>query len=208
MQGNVKTLDKIGLYIISLWLLFFLIILLKLDIPICFKNWEFIGFKELFSRNVLPSISLIPLIIGLAYYQCFNYRAKGAKPLQMKVISVKNKNYEHLTFLTTYIVPLICFDLSSTRYTMTLLALLIIIGAIYVKTDLFFANPTLALLGFHIYEVNMESKLNGKNYEIENAIVIGKISIQKNEEVRLMELDNKIYYGSKVQWIYLSLKQT
>lgn len=94
MQGNVKILDKIGLYITSLWLLFFLIIILKLDTPICFGNWEFIGFKELFLRNVTPSISLFFLVIGIGYYKVFDYRTKGTCPLQMKIKRLKNKNYE------------------------------------------------------------------------------------------------------------------
>ena len=146
MIGNVKILDKIGLYITSLWLLFFLIIILKLDIPICFSNWEFIGFKELFLRNVMPSISLIPLAIGVIYCKCFDYRVMGTCPLQMKVTSVKNKNYEHLTFLTTYIVPLICFDLSSIRYTIALLVLLVIIPIIKIAITVYHLSFVIVLL--------------------------------------------------------------
>ena len=199
MPGKIKIFDKIGLYITSLWLLFFLIIILKLDIPICFGNWKFIGFKELFLRNVTPTISLFFLVIGIGYYMAFDYRIRGTHPLQMKVKSLKNKNYENLTFLTTYIVPLICFDLTSIRYTIVLLILLVIIGAIYVRTDLFFANPTLALLGFHIYEVDMDYDRDGRREEVKGAIVIGKIYLQKNKDVQLMRLDSNIFYGSNIQ---------
>lgn len=199
MRKNIRIFDKIGLYITSLWLLFFLILVLKIDVPVCFKNCEFIGFRELLSRNVVPFLSLLLLLIGIVYFKAFDYRIKGTSPLQVKIINLKNKNYEHLTFLTTYIVPLICFDLSSVRYTIILGVLLVIIGAIYVKTDLFFANPTLALLGFHIYEVDVERTYNDKKEEIKNAIVVGKLVCLEGEDIKLMRLDKNIFYGSKVK---------
>lgn len=80
-MNKVNTLEKIGLYITSLWLLFLLIIFLKGNIPVCFHNCEFIGFSELLRLNIIPTICLIFLLIGLFNCYSFKYKLKGTTPI-------------------------------------------------------------------------------------------------------------------------------
>ena len=196
---NIHIWDKIGLYITSLWLLFLLLILLTIDIPITFSNnYTFIGFDELLKRNIIPVVSFIFLLIGIIYCFRFDYKFKGTAPLQIKVEEIKNVNYEHITFLTTYIIPLLSFDISNLRYLMLLFLLLIIIGAIYIKTDLFYANPTLALLGYHIYEMTGSRNIEIKKDNYVNIIVITKTKMSSNDEIQLSFLSDNIYFGRKV----------
>lgn len=177
---------KIELYIVSLWLLFLLIIVNRAKIEICFDNCTFIGFKQLFLDNVIPTISLVLFILGFVFYSRFKYAIRGATNIPVKIKKIENVNFEHLTFLTTYIIPLICFDLSQVRYAVVLLILLIIIGAIYVKTNLFYANPTLALLGYHIYKVEVE---DGKPL-----VYISKEILSENCWINALKLDTKTYF--------------
>lgn len=152
-----QSVMKIELYLISLWLLFILMIVVKINIPICFRSeCHYIGTFNLIVFNVLPIISIVMvLIIAICYYR-FSYRAKSNVSLPVKAKNVENLSYEHLTFLTTYIVPLICFNLDNLRYVIALFILLIVIGMIYIKTDKFYANPTLAILGFRLYKLEID----------------------------------------------------
>ncbi len=50
-----------------------------------------------------------------------------------------------MTFLTTYIIPLVCIDLTKIRYVIVLVVLLVLIGFIFVRMDLYCGNPTLLL---------------------------------------------------------------
>lgn len=184
--------DKIELYIISLWLLFLLILIITIDVPVYFgENSQFIGLHELFRRNIIPMVSIMLILLGFLLVKRFNYKLKGSNRTALKITKIENKNYEHLTFLTTYIIPLICFDLGNTKYIIVLFILLVIIGAIYVKTDLFYANPTLALLGFHVYQVDAEFRTENK----ENVIIISRGKLEINSRVFYRKLDDKIYYG-------------
>jgi hypothetical protein len=178
--------QKIELYIVSLWLLFLLIIVNRVKIDICFNGCSFIGFRQLFLDNVIPTIALFLFMVGFVFYFRFKYTIGGGTNIPVKIIKIENVNYEHLTFLTTYIIPLICFDLSQVRYAIVLLILLIIIGAIYVKTNLFYANPTLALLGYHIYKVEIISG--------EPLIYISKDKLSENNWVNALKLDTKTYF--------------
>lgn len=183
---------KIGLFFLSLWLLFILAIIITVDIPICFsENWEFIGYKELLSRNIIPLICIISLLIGVYSYYDFTHKLKDAVQVPFKVQKIESINYEHLTFLTTYIIPLVCFNFQDLRYQVVLVVLIFVIGTIYVKTDLFYANPTLALLNFKIYKVNGRFKEG----ERDDIIIITRKEVKFDDRCDYIKLDNRIYYA-------------
>lgn len=189
-----RTVEKFELYILSLWLLFLLIIVITIDIPICFQSdCKFIGLKALASRNIVPAIALLFVGLGVLYYFRFNYKISGSTSIPVEVSSVEDLNYEHLTFLTTYIVPLICFNLTSERYLIALCLLLIVIGVIYVRTDKFYANPTLAVLGFRLYSAQL-TRRTGEKVKV---TLITKDLIKSGENIRFLELDSRVYYAKR-----------
>lgn len=185
---------KAEFYIISLWLLFLLVIILTIDVPIYFASDSvFIGFKELFSRNKIPLIAMCFLFYGMILCYKYRYKFKGTMNLPTKIIHIKNINYEHLTFLTTYIIPLVCIDIKQPRYFFVFVILLVIIGCIYIKTDLFYANPTLALLGYYIYEVETTDPNCPK------AVFISYGKLYENQSVQFIQLDEKIFYVGGIE---------
>lgn len=189
-----RTIEKFELYILSLWFLFLLIIVVTIDVPICFgSNCSFIGLKELALRNVVPIIALVLVGLGALYYLRFNYKIVGSQSIPVEVSSVEDLNYEHLTFLTTYIIPLICFNLTSERYLIALGLLLVVIGVIYVRTDKFYANPTLAVLGFRLYS----AKVTRRTGEEVKVTLITKDQIKDGDKIRFLELDSRVYYARR-----------
>lgn len=195
-EGRVVYEDKkakLEFYIISLWLLFFLIIILTIDVPVSFTEGStFIGWYELFKRNLIPLFSLMFLVYGMLLCEKYKYKFKGTLELPVEITNIENISCEHLTFLTTYIIPLVCFDMSNPRYVLILIILIIIIGIIFIKTDLFYANPTLALLGYYIYEVETNNPVYPK------AIFLSYGKLYKNQNVQYLQLDEKIFYVGRV----------
>ena len=187
--------NKYELYIMSLWLLFVLIIVITIDVPICLgNNCEFIGFREVLRRNIISLVALFLVIIGLVFYKRFEYRTSGSKKISSKIEKIEDVNYEHLTFLTTYIIPLICFNLTSTRYVIALGILLYVIGVIYVQTDKYYANPTLALLGYRLYKVDLVTRTGDKN----SIMIITKDRLLISDQIRRLDLDDKTCFARRV----------
>jgi hypothetical protein len=69
----------------------------------------------------------------------------------------------------------------------------VVIGMIYIRTDLFYANPTLAILGFRIYKV----KGLFRNDERDNIILITRDELHFNDYIKYITVDTRIYYAKK-----------
>jgi hypothetical protein len=184
---------KIQLYILSLWLLFILLFINKIKVPLCFSGCEFIGWKKLFSVNIIPTISIVFVVLGFIFYFRFKYIVSGNKSLPEKVTYIENINWEHLTFLVTYVIPLLSFDLDfnldKDRNSLMFFLVLIIIGLIYVKTNMFYTNPTLAILGYHIYKISTTKR--------NNVIFISRDVISENDWIEHKLLSDNIYIANK-----------
>lgn len=181
---------KIKLYIMSLMLLFLLIFLLTIYIPLPFlPNYQPLGSEQLLLRNILPIIAIIMIIIGFMFMFSVEYKVKGTTNPPHKITKIKNENYEYLTFLTTYIIPLICIDLTSLRYIIILLILLTVIGYIFVKMDLYYGNPTLALLGYRLYKIDVEQL----NYN-SGIIIITRDIVAIGSSIEWIELSSNVWF--------------
>lgn len=70
--------------------------------------------------------------------------------------------------------------------------LVITLGIIATKMDLYMANPTLALLGYRLYSIKVNDK-SDKSY-----FVIAKKSIKQNDHIEWKELDTDRWYIRRV----------
>jgi len=132
------------------------------------------------------------MFLGVIFYNRFQYKfAKGAPDLPAKVIASENINFESVTFLATYIVPLACIDLDKDRSPVMLITILVLIGWIYIKTNLFYTNPTLAIWGYQIYRISTATRQNI------TVIVKGKIKI--GDEILVKNIDEKIYLAKIIK---------
>ena len=171
--------------------MFFLFFIVNLDISFCYEDCEFDGFRNLFLNNIISVVCLFFVLIGALIYFNFKYIVEGNKSLPEKIVDIENINWEHLTFLVTYIVPLLSFNISESRNILLITLILIIIGIIYIKTNMFYTNPTLALLGYQIYKVNTTNK--------EKIIVITRSLLTKEDWIAYKSLGEGIYFANKIQ---------
>ena len=79
---------------------------------------------------------------------------KNQKATKIKIIEKKNTTDEHfLGYFSLFVLFAITFDLSKLSMLMVFIAILIMIGIVYVKNKLFYINPFLNILGFNFYHI-------------------------------------------------------
>jgi hypothetical protein len=178
----------------SLWLLFILIFLLTIDIPISFAPGAyFIGILPLLQRNILALISIVLALISWVLSIKTKYEWAGVTNPPYKINTVKNENYEYLTFLTTYIIPLICIDLNNIRYVIVLGVLLVLTGTIFVKMDLYYGNPTLALMGYRLYRADIEGVTSSNGI-----ILISKAKLVNGASIKWIKIDDYVWVAKEI----------
>ncbi|GIZ14020.1 anti-phage protein KwaA [Capnocytophaga catalasegens] len=182
---------KIGFYLLSLTLLFSLLFINEVDIPICFeKECEFIGYEELMKKNIYPIFYLFLIFLGLLFYPWFKYLFKNNGDLPETIDKIENVNWENLTFLATYIIPLLSFDFDEGRNRLIFFLILLIMGIMFIKTNMYYTNPILAILGYHIYKISTKNR--------EDIIVITKDILNKTDIVKLISLSDNVYIAKKI----------
>ena len=166
---------------------------LTVDIPINFsKGVHFIGIIPLLKRNWLSFSSLLFAILGWIVASFEKQKWAGVSNPPYKIKSIKNENYEYLTFLTTYIIPLICIDLAKIRYVIVLAVLLILIGFIFIRMDLYCGNPTLALMGYRLFRVEIEG-VNAPG----GIILISKDHLVNNSSIKWIPIDRYVWIAKE-----------
>lgn len=187
--------EKIAVYFMSLSLLFVLFIIKSIEFPIYWgDDWVFVGWKYLFIHNIPTIICAICLICAIICRKRFLNSLKGSQDIPCKIENIKNGNYEYLTFLTTYIIPLICFNLNNSRDCILLVVLLFLLGILFIKTNLYYQNPSLALVGFNIYIAD----ISYKKTTINDTIILSKIKLKKGDHFCKHNIENtEVIYCSQ-----------
>ncbi|ENM5730978.1 hypothetical protein CW613_002595 [Vibrio mimicus] len=201
----MNTLQKIKLYILSLALLFVIIAIITARLPkesfdFC-KSEQVCNAKEIFSNlcnyfllllkaNGIPLVMLLLLAICWYFKYEFDHLLQGGGQKVIRIQSIENEDYEHLTFLATYIIPFFGFKFDDPNQFTAIIVLLIIIGAIFVKTNKYYANPTLAVLGYRLYKAT----LNDQNGVYESITVVSKEQLKENEIVYWEKISDNVFY--------------
>ena len=96
-----------------------------------------------------------------------------------KIKAIQDKNEQAVAYLMTYIIPFITIGNSETKEILATVLILIIISIIYIKLDLIYINPIMLVLGYYIYEIELE---NGT-----------KRTFISNKRLRSYNINDKIY---------------
>lgn len=144
------------------------------------SNRNFIFFDEI---NDYALFILVILCIGsFLYLKSKIKNTSGVK--NYKVISVEDEtsNY-YFNYISIYLLSCLGLTLNSIVDVFVFCFLMIIVGIIYISNNMTYMNPTLNLLGYKVYNANLQSMSTLEEF---NSIVIAEKSviIRADERVR------------------------
>jgi hypothetical protein len=120
-------------------------------------------------------LGLVCISIGIVLLS-FSRKINGKN---YKIKSIQDKNEQAVAYLMTYIIPFITIGDSNVKEVLATVIVLIIIAIIYIKLDLIYVNPIVLILGYYIYEIELE---NGT-----------KRTLISNKRLRSYNINDKIY---------------
>lgn len=147
---------------------------------IIIRNWEFVTeiqgvkltCKEFVCHNavliVVMLFCLVWLIVAIVCFISFGAFRWSEKETGFSIQNVVEDKQASLDYVLTIIVPLLVSDIGTLRGALTFFLLLLLICALLNNTNLFYANPILALLGYHLYTFSFS-----ENQEYGNRTLVG-----------------------------------
>ena len=147
---------KIGFYLLSMVFFLIIVIILGTDIPVYFgKDAKFIGWSNCFKKGIVIPIVCGLLLLFAGGFACWlKHVRKGTRLGPITINEISNVNSEIMSFVAAYFFPLVGFNYSTTwKHIVVLAGLFVLIGAIYIKGDIYYCNPTLSILGYRTYKV-------------------------------------------------------
>lgn len=187
-------LHKIFLYISSMSLFFLIVFILSFspcenvsqqtkycDVSICIIRWS--------------SASL--LIVGLLYFAYMELIRKPSSFNQsVEIVNYESLSYENLSFLASYFVPLVSFNLLYLSHTIVMILLVVSIGVIFVQSGKYYTNPTLALLGYRVYHITGYTKAFEEDKRKEVAYtIITRGTLEDVKWLRSLKIEEGFYYS-------------
>lgn len=101
----------------------------------------------------------------------------SAEVMEIKVIQKKSITQQHfLGYFSLFVLFALTFELEKISMFVIFLLIIILIGIVYIKNDLFYINPFLNILGYNFYDVKYKDK-NGK-IKIDKFYFKGKLQNQ------------------------------
>lgn len=81
-------------------------------------------------------------------------RRTAARPL--RILNLSSRDSDVLAYVASYLVPFASFATTSGRQRAAVLLFVLLIAVLYVRLQLFYVNPLLALVGYRVYEITTE----------------------------------------------------
>lgn len=189
--------------LLSMFFLSYSPLFLLLSIKIFIENKEFAHFGGMNIEALLiflkhfGFISLLAILSFFAvigtYITFRNLNSKRVNAFPAKVDSIKSKNDEALSYLATYVIPLLAQGVLGLFEYATFIILFIIYYRLYSTSSLIVINPVLNMK-YGLYELDY---IVGTNNQVsKNALIISKQKwIEEGEEILIIKLSHRLYFA-------------
>jgi hypothetical protein len=83
-------------------------------------------------------------------------KAKSLSPFQMRISAFHRRDTEAMAYIVTYIIPFLAVPLHGREEGIALAIFFVVLGVLYVNSNMVHINPMLNLCGYHLYEVTAD----------------------------------------------------
>ena len=102
-----------------------------------------------------PTTACIVLaILGPVLVTVVFLSAKRLAPQALRVESAQARDGDALAYIATYLVPFAAITATTLRERVALGLFIVLIAVLYVRSQLFYVNPLLALVGYRLFQVS------------------------------------------------------
>ena len=111
--------------------------------------------------------------------------AKRLQPHSVTVKASSRRDSEAMSYIVSYLLPFIVLPSCDTGSVIGLGIFLIMLCVLYVNSGMIHINPTLNLVGWHIYDVTLDND--------DNCTLVTRHRVHRGRAITVVDLDDNIY---------------
>jgi hypothetical protein len=142
-----------------------------------------------FGSFLFVVFSVFSLFVVFGFVVLFSSAKRYAQVKFVSIERVSQENVRMLEYIFVYIIPFI--GINGVRELISVSIILVIVGSVYVKTDLIVINPVLSLFGYNIYKIEFSVKAEAGGSR--SGFLISK---KIEDEMRVKEFNSEFYLGA------------
>ncbi len=96
----------------------------------------------------------IVAVVSVAVLFTFLHYAQTLGPGKIRVASVASRDGDAMSYIVTYLLPFLAVHLSDATDVGSLGIVILVIGFLYVNSNMIYTNPVLNIAGYHTFEVD------------------------------------------------------
>ena len=143
-----------------------------------------LGKWPLWAVALLFGVFGIGSLLGTWFYFWF-MRHRGYVE-RKKVINFSKRDSEVMSYIASYLIPFVTFPLDTLQQLAAVFVFIVVLLTIYVRSNMIYINPVLNVVGYHLYEVEIEHSQQPHYF-------IARKPLERNREVRFVRLSDDIY---------------
>lgn len=137
------------------------------------------------------TVGIVSLLITFLY---MNRRNRKGGVSQAKITEVEKRDENVVSYIASYLIPFVTFPLDKPEQLAALLVFVGVLLILYVNSNMIYINPMFNLLGYHLYEITIESDLMSH-------YLIARRGIKPNKMLYFVEISDNVYLEKKVKMI-------
>jgi hypothetical protein len=131
--------------------------------------------------------------LGLVILLLFFFRfAPRLGAFQAKVTGVQRRDADVMSYIASYLIPFVALPFSGWQQGIALLLFFLVLGIVYVNSNMIHVNPMLNLVGYHLYEITVE------NSQVPHALIT-RHRVAPGETLHLIDIGDGIFLEKKGQ---------
>jgi len=138
---------------------------------------------------------LLWCLISIFLYIYFKFMVSFGGKGGYTISEISEDKEAGLNFFLTLILPLLIGDLNEWQNAATFVLLFIIIFILLMRTDLFYANPVLTLLGYHVYKVTFKDNPN----IIGQCTIVATGEINKKSTIEYKKIAENVWFSKVIK---------
>lgn len=144
---------------------------------------------------IVMAICAVWIVLAVWYYIAFLAFKFTDKKSGYTIELIEEDDEASLNFFMTLIIPLLIDEVHSIQGALTLLIIMILMCVLLFKTNLFYANPVLSILGYHVYIFKFEENAQCTR---ERYIGLSRNEIDGRCSIEYKEITDKVFYIRRI----------